>query len=207
MGENKNMGEYTELINMYKNVSLEKSQKEAFNIFPKKQGKIVFPHQESIIIPSRKTLVIFTANSNNPSNKNLIRKFDRSLDANVISISDIVEMYASESNFSEIINEVFEEEVITSLEDGFVTVVDYIYTDILKRAILLKAFEKYYDNAIDITIDMSFEGKGKMLYGMLSSICHLKEDRKNKFNLGVDINYIIPYYLEEKLKIKVNKKG
>lgn len=200
------MGEYAELITKYKNLSFEENQKETINIFPKKQGKIVFSHQNVITMPSRKTLVIFTTNGENSSNANLIKKFDKSLDANVISISDIVEMYSSKSHFSEVVNEVFEEEVITSLEDGFVTVIDSTYTDILKRAIVLKAFEKYYDNAIDITIDMSFMGKGKMLYGMLSSICKLKEDRKNKFNLGVDINYIIPYHLEDKLKIRVNKK-
>lgn len=200
------MGEYADLINMYNNVYLDNNQKEVLSIFPKKQGKIIFPHQNKILIPSRKTLVILTTNSNNPLKDNIIKKFDRSLDANVIFVSDIVQMYSSELNFSQIINEVFEEEVITSLEDGFVTVIDYIYTDILKRAIVLKAFERYYDNSIDITIDMSFKSKDKMLYSMLSSICHLKEDRKNKFNLGVDINYIVPYYLEDKIKVIVNKK-
>lgn len=201
------MGEYTELINKYNNVSLDKIKKEALDIFPKKEGKIIFPHQESILIPSKRTLIIFTSNGSEPLKDNIIKKFDRSLDCNVISVFDIVNTYSCESNFFEIINDVLEEEIITSLEDGFVTVVDYIYTDILKRAILLKAFEKYYDNSIDITIDMSLKSSGKKLYNMLSSICHLKEDRRNKFNLGVDINYIIPYYLEDKIKIIVNKKG
>lgn len=200
------MGAYSELLEKYGDLSSEKDKKEILKIFPRKEGKLVFPSEGKIVIPRGRTLVFFNSCYKEASSEKILKKLECHSICKMVSMSAIKESYGTYDNACEIINSIFEDDVIYGLEDGYITVIEDVYTDMLGRAILLKGFEKYYTNVVAITLDYSIEAKGSFIYDMFNSLSRLNEDRRNRLRLGVDFNYIVPLSVIDSLKIVIDKK-
>ncbi|MDO4283458.1 MAG: hypothetical protein Q4D02_07460 [Clostridia bacterium] len=195
------MGYLNELSEKYSSLSMEKDKKEILKLFPRKEGKLLLPTQGKISIPRGKTLVFFNSCNLEASNDKILEKMEQSLSCRVISITETVNAYQKYHSSQELIDSIIEEEIIDSLEDGYITVIKDIFSDLLRRAILLRCFEEYYTRTVSITLDDSDEFQGSLIHDIIRSINHFNEDRKNKLRLGVDISYIVPCSLIDQIKI------